>query len=113
VSRDEKHAFAAWYRGDKEPFLKDFNEAYQETVAEVRPYFDKKRSQSPFHILSAYLAMTAYSKLLYERAKGYFDAETMNFMDKWVHIDLFDEATRMAWKKWLASRKEDFGVKQT
>jgi hypothetical protein len=113
VSKDEIHAFRTRYRGNKEAFQKDFKEAYQVTFAEVKAYYEKKRNQSPFHILSAYIAMTVISELLYGEAKRYFDTETMSFVDRKARIELFDEAARRAWRKWLASRKQHFNVKQT
>jgi hypothetical protein len=110
VSKDETHA---WYRGNREAFEKDFEEAYQVTLAEVKAYYEKKKNQGPFHILSAYIAMTVISELLYGRAKRYFDTGVMNVVDRKARIDWFDEAIRRACRKSLASRKEHFGVKQT
>jgi hypothetical protein len=113
VSKDEIHAFRKKYQGNKEAFQKELKEAYQVTFAEMKAYYEKKEKQGPFHILSAYIAMTAMSELLYGRARRYFDAEIMSFVDRQVRIELFDEATLRAWRKLLAISKRHFGVKQT
>jgi len=109
VSKDEIHA---WYRNNREAFEKDFKEAYHVTLAELKAYHEKKRKQGPFHILSAYIAMTVISELLYGESKRYFDAGVMNVVDRKARIDWFDEGIRRAWRKSLASRKQHFGVKQ-
>lgn len=112
MSKDEIHIFRTRYRGNKEDFQRNFKEAYQVTFAEVKNYYEKKMIQGPFYILSAYIAMTIISELLYREARRYFDAEKMSFVDKLVRIELFDEATRRAWRKSLASREQHFNVKQ-
>jgi hypothetical protein len=113
VSKDERDAFKTRYRDNREAFEKELKEAYQVTFAEVKAYYEKKKNQGPFHILSAYIMVAIFSELLYIDAKRYFDARMMSFVDRKVRIELLDEATRRAWRKWLASHKQHFGVKQT